>query len=424
MFRGLDQRNQKFYQQVADMVTRINSNKSTIKNEVYKTPTPERYHALLHKVLLNFQVLKKIVKKTEFMKNLSLGVVIAYEVLTKKIRNDGFRRKLKQAMGTDELKEPITKSFVRINTLKGTFADLDGFITKATCIPNVYEIFDHEVNKGNEPNNIDQEIESNDIESYESQEDTSSEDEANKAVSQEKEKEKEGEIVASHKKIKDLHLLKLVPGKIKVQNFSSCLPAFILNPEKDSVVLDATAAPGNKTTHLCSIMENTGKIYAFERNSERYTNLVANLESYGATNVQPIHSDFLKITPETYKPDYILLDPSCSGSGIHVNYKKVQKRIDTLQNFQAMMLNHALKFGAKKVVYSVCSVHPEEGEAVVKEALEKNPDYELENIPNYTEARGVEGYEFKDLVVRTNNEDDGTIGFFVALFTKKQPTEQ
>lgn len=421
MFRGLDQRQQKFYQQVADMVTRINSNKSTIKNEVYKTPAPERYHALLHKVLLNFQVLKKVVKKTEFMKNLSLGVVVAYEILTKKIRNDGFRRKLKQALGTDTLKDVKTKSFVRINTLKATVADLDGFIIKQTCIPNVYEIFDDEETTKPAVAKVTEDVESGDIESYESQDESSNEESSESVAPVQKQ---ENETAPTHKKIKDLFISKLVPEKIKVQNFSSCLPAFILNPSKDSTVIDATASPGNKTTHLCSIMENTGKIFAFERNSERYNTLVTSLETYGATNATPIHSDFLKITPEQYKPDYILLDPSCSGSGIHVNYTKAQKRIDTLHNFQAMMLNHALKFGAKKVVFSTCSVHSEEGEDVVKEALEKNPEYELEMIPNYTEARGLDGYDFKDYVVRTNNDDDGTIGFFVALFVKKTPTEQ
>lgn len=418
MFRGLDQRHQKFYQQVADMVTRVNSNRATIKSEVYKTPTPERFQALLHKVLLNFQVLKKVVKKTEFMQNLSLGVVVAYEILTKKIRNDGFRRKLKQAMGTDKLKDVKTRTFVRVNTLKGCVSDLDGFLIKQTCIPNVYEVFDSEKASVERTKPAAEEIESDDIESYDEQDSVSEIEESSST------KEAESPIETPHKNIKDLFISKLVPEKIKVQNFSSCLPAFILHPEKNSIVIDATASPGNKTTHLCSIMENTGKIIAFERNSERFETLKTNLESYGATNVQAIHSDFLKITPEQYKPDYILLDPSCSGSGIHVNYKKVQKRIDTLHNFQAMMLNHALKFGAKKVVYSTCSDDAEEGESVVKEALEKHPEYELENIPNYTDSRGQDGYEFKDLVIRTNNENNGTIGFFVALFKKKETTDQ
>jgi hypothetical protein len=165
MFRGLDQRRQKFYHQVAGIIKKINSNRSAIKNEVYKTNAPERYQALIHKVLLNFSVLKKVVKKTEFMKNLILGTVIAYEIFTKKIKNDGYRRKLRQALGTDKLKEVQIKTFVRINTLKGSISDLEGFACKETCIPNVYEILDSQSKINNDEQDC-QESESGDIESY------------------------------------------------------------------------------------------------------------------------------------------------------------------------------------------------------------------------------------------------------------------
>lgn len=424
MFRGLDQRKQKFYHQVASIIKKINSNRGTIKSEIYKTKTPERYHALVHKVLLNFQILSKVVKKTEFMKNLTLGTVIAYEILTKNIRNDGFRRKLRQALGIDKLKEVKTKTFVRLNTLKGTVNDLDGFIIRETCIPNVYEILDSQPKEQVQVPDCSEDS-SKELESYDLEEScTDSDDVSIETKSEGTIENQQNTQVSTSKTIKDLILLNLVSEKIKIQNFSSCLPAFVLNPELNSVVIDATASPGNKTTHLCSIMENTGKIYAFERNLDRFNTLKSQVEKYGASNIEAIHCDFLKVSPDNYKPDYILLDPSCSGSGIHINYEKDQKRIDTLHNFQAMILNHALKFGAKKVVYSVCSVHVEEGESVVKEALEKNLDYELECIPDYTGERGYDGFEFKDLVLRTSNEDNGKIGFFVALFRKKTVTQQ
>lgn len=425
MFRALDQRTQSFYNTVAKMVSRVNNKLSTIKKEVYSTKTPERYQALLHKVMINYKVLRNIVRETNFMKNVPLGVVLAYEILTKKIRNDGFRRKLKQAMKDQKLKNIKTRTFIRLNTLKATEEDIKDFITKKTCIPNVYEIFD-EV-----PEETVEEYDSASIESYEEDigegnvddentEDDTAEDENTEDNADDEDNADESSQKIRYKKIRDLFKSNLVPEKVKVQNFASCLPAFILNPEPESVVIDATASPGNKTTHLCSIMSNTGKIYAFERNEVRYNTLKEQVEKYGASNIETYHSDFLKVAPEKYNVDYILLDPSCSGSGIHINYQKDKSRINKLKNFQAMMLNHALKFNPKAVVYSVCSIHKEEGEEVVKEALEKNPEYEVATIENYTEQRGYEGYEFSDKVVRTSNEDDkGTIGFFVALLKKR-----
>ncbi|KAM0681618.1 putative 28S rRNA (cytosine-C(5))-methyltransferase [Glugoides intestinalis] len=431
MFRGLDQRVQKFYNNVAAMVSKINSKRSTIKTEVYRTEAPERYQALLHKVLINYKVLQKVVKKTNFMKNIPLGVVIAYEILSKKIKNDGYLRKLKGALGKEKLKVAKTRCFVRINTLKATESDLAGYITVKTCIPNVYEIFDEppqeeEIDQGSEVEsyeNLDYEEESTtDLENNSNEQEYESEEvndiDINEVDINEADNSKVQKI--SYKKIKDLFKYNLVPEKIKIQNFSSCLPAFVLNPEPNSTVIDATASPGNKTTHLCSIMNNTGKIYAFERNKTRYDTLVEQVKKYGSNNIETIHADFLRADPEKYKADYVIVDPSCSGSGIHLNYEKNDKRLGKLKNFQAMMLNHAFKFGPKAVVYSVCSKHHEEGEDVVKEALEKNPTYELETIGYHTKHRGHTGFDFSEKVIRTSDEDeDGSIGFFVALFKRK-----
>lgn len=411
MFRSLDQRKQQFYKKVASMIVRINHNMSTIKSEIYKTKTPKRYHALLHKVLLNYDLLRELVKKSDYMKDIPLGTIMVHEILTKQIRNDGFRKKFQRLLGDRKLQTASNKTYIRINTFKGKVEDLIDFELKETCIPNVYEVLNKDIEK-----------EELDLESYESNEESIEENGENSISEIDSEDFEVEEEVKKFKKPSELFNSKEIMDKIKVQNFSSCLPAFILNPKKDSTVIDAAASPGNKTTHLSSIMENTGTIYAFERNLERYKNLVKNVEQYGCTNIKTFHKDFLKVKPEEYKVDYILLDPSCSGSGIHTNYKKEQKRINSLRNLQAMLLNHALKFNAEKVVYSVCSVHHEEGEDVVKEALEKNENYELEEIKNYTNKRGIEGYEFSDKVIRTDATQKGDIGFFVALFKRKDVT--
>lgn len=420
MFRRLDQRSQKFYKDVATMVRRINSKRSTIKTEVYKTQSPKRFHALLHKVLLNYAVLKEIVKKTDFMKDVPLGVIIAYEILTKKIRNDGFRRQFKKILGDRTLETVHRKTWIRINTLKGKSEDLAEFNMKDTCIPNVFEIVDSQ-DASQTYKNLD-DIESYDEDAGYSSDENVADDPEDDDIAEEDDIDEENDINTdkTRKTSRDLFKMPEILEKVKVQNFSSCLPAFILNPEPNSFVIDATAAPGNKTTHLCSIMGDTGKILAFERNKERYDVLVDQVQKYGASNIETVHKDFLKVKPEEYKPDYVLLDPSCSGSGIHINYKQDQKRIETLRNFQSMMLNHALKFNPKALVYSVCSRNKEEGEDVVKEALEKNPGFYLENLGNYTSRRGIEGYDFSDKVIRTGSSEEGDIGFFVALFRRKE----
>ena len=106
-------------------------------------------------------------------------------------------------------------------------------------------------------------------------------------------------------------------GKLILQDKASCFPAVILDPPcgEDAVVIDATAAPGNKTSHLSALMHNTGKVlmdartndavlltcsklYAFERNKKRYTTLKHMLDTAGCRNVEALNFDFLAVDPK------------------------------------------------------------------------------------------------------------------------------
>jgi putative methyltransferase len=77
------------------------------------------------------------------------------------------------------------------------------------------------------------------------------------------------------------HLLK---GEIIIQDKASCFPAFILNPSMNCDVIDACAAPGNKTSHLSSIMGNTGNIFAFDADSRRLGTLKTLTKRAGCTS--------------------------------------------------------------------------------------------------------------------------------------------
>lgn len=59
-------------------------------------------------------------------------------------------------------------------------------------------------------------------------------------------------------------------GSLILQDKASCFPAFILNPPPKSQCIDCCSAPGNKTSHLSAIMNNTGKIFAFEKDKRRF----------------------------------------------------------------------------------------------------------------------------------------------------------
>ncbi|KAL5504035.1 hypothetical protein ACEPAH_8108 [Sanghuangporus vaninii] len=244
-------------------------------------------------------------------------------------------------------------------------------------------------------------------------------------------------------------------GKIILQDKASCFPAVILSPPAhgNAYVIDATAAPGNKTTLLSALMKGRGKLYAFERDKKRFSTLKKMVARAHCGNVEPTNADFLAADPHDARysrVSHILVDPSCSGSGIvnrldHLleigepsledenDLDAQEERLQKLAAFQLSMIKHAMKFPAvEKIVYSTCSVHAAENEDVVSQALAsdeaKNGNFFLadrgEVLPTWPrrglpERMRVFNIQAESLI-RCIPGDDHTNGFFVSCFIRKK----
>lgn len=235
----------------------------------------------------------------------------------------------------------------------------------------------------------------------------------------------------------DFHTTELYKnGSLILQDKASCLPAFILNPPQGSIIIDACAAPGNKSSHLASIIKDKGTVYAFDLEEGRLKLMKYLLSKTSATCVQPLHQDFLKAHhnhPVYSEVEYILLDPSCSGSGIVSRMDKyldsernevsqeTEKRLNGLCRFQTAVLSHALGFPkVKKVIYSTCSIFQEENENVVEKAYMRFGDtFELVNVLPKWKNRGIGSWSEAYKCLRACTETDRTNGFFVAMFERK-----
>lgn len=240
-------------------------------------------------------------------------------------------------------------------------------------------------------------------------------------------------------------------GRLILQDKASCLPVFILAPpvNEETHAIDATAAPGNKTSHLSAVMGNIGKIYAFERDKGRFKTLERMLLRARCKNVETTCGDFLETNPfdEKFgKVSHILLDPSCSGSGIvnRMDYLMEHEDSDSedaqserllkLAQFQLLMIKHAMKFPkAQKIVYSTCSVHPEENEHVVQDALKSDEAIQGRFrlaprslvLPSWV-RRGLsaemDNPDDAESLIRTLPGEDRTNGFFVCVFIRSEDT--
>ncbi|KAH9508701.1 putative 28S rRNA (cytosine-C(5))-methyltransferase [Bulinus truncatus] len=216
------------------------------------------------------------------------------------------------------------------------------------------------------------------------------------------------------------------------QDKASCVPAHVLKPACGSVVLDSCAAPGNKTSHLISLMNDKGEVIAMDQDLKRMNMMSKLLEKNGAKNVKLVHQDFLTVQPDSEdakRIQFILVDPSCSGSGMlgvqqgRDIYDTDKERLRTLSRFQISILKHALQFpSVERVVYSTCSVHQEENEQVVEQAMSHFSDqFEFDVIfPDFNCNRGLEGYPHSKYFLRLSPENNLTQGFFIACFQRRK----
>lgn len=199
-----------------------------------------------------------------------------------------------------------------------------------------------------------------------------------------------------------------------VQDPSTLVAPDLLDPQPGERVLDACAAPGGKATYMAQKMEGRGEVIACDLYESRVSRLRENVARLGAANVRVHLLDFMMPleagSPLLDSPfDRILLDVPCSNTGVIRRRVDVRWRLteeDFLRMpFQQMALVRRavplLKSGGK-LVYSTCSLEPEENAGVVGVIQREFPELELEETQSVLPFR------------------DGIDGAFAALFKKRQ----
>ena len=213
-----------------------------------------------------------------------------------------------------------------------------------------------------------------------------------------------------------------IDGKITVQDESAMLIAPLLDIEDNLTVIDLCCAPGGKTTHIGELLNNTGKVLAFDLYPQKLELVRENAERLGITNIDLGEMDATKLNVNLIGlADRVLIDVPCSGIGIirkkpEIKWTKKRSEIKELVEIQRQIMDNAWEYLKKDgvMIYSTCTVNKEENQENITWFLNKHKDAKIEKIFVGRE----ENLRYDDLGTLTIFPNQYMDGFFVTKIKK------
>jgi len=221
-------------------------------------------------------------------------------------------------------------------------------------------------------------------------------------------------------------------GYFYTQEAASMIPPIVLEPKPHEIILDIAASPGSKTTQIAQYMQNKGILIANDYTYERMKPLSINLQRCGVTNTVITLMEGQWFKKSGIEFDRILVDAPCSGTGtIRKSLKTIgiwnPDMIRRLSITQKQLIETGFNLLKENgtLVYSTCSLEPEENEEVVDFLINKYENARLEEIKlNIKRSDAILEFENKEYnkeikkCLRIWPQDNDTEGFFVAKIKK------
>jgi 16S rRNA (cytosine967-C5)-methyltransferase len=206
---------------------------------------------------------------------------------------------------------------------------------------------------------------------------------------------------------------------------ASQLVARMLAPARDAIVADCAAAPGGKSAHLAELIGPGGRVVALDLNLAGLKKTRLLTARLGHRNVFVARADVaiaIPIRPNSF--NYVLLDAPCSGTGTMREHPEIRWRLEPgdfarMATLQARMLDRAatLVRPGGVMVYSVCSLAPEEGSGIIGNFLARHREFAIDTPPALGE--GWAGLLDDDGCMRTRPDRGGLDGFFAARLMRR-----
>ncbi|MBR0351364.1 MAG: methyltransferase domain-containing protein, partial [Clostridia bacterium] len=223
-------------------------------------------------------------------------------------------------------------------------------------------------------------------------------------------------IIKNVKNIENMEEFK--QGLFTVQDTSAGLTAIILEPKENETILDACSAPGGKTTYIAELMNNKGKIYAWDIYPHRIKLIEENCKRLGITIVETQIQDAsesiknncqtnpapMAILPKKTAPsgiefDKILLDVPCLGIGVikrkpDIKWQRKKEDVKEITDLQYKILENCANYLKDNgvLVYSTCSILKEENEDIIRKFLQNNPKFIIEEEIKIKPTKKTDGF--------------------------------
>jgi 16S rRNA (cytosine967-C5)-methyltransferase len=250
-------------------------------------------------------------------------------------------------------------------------------------------------------------------------------------------------------------------GYFYVQDEASMLVPIILDPKPNEIVVDVCAAPGGKSTHIAELMGNKGivisrdihphKIELIKKSAEKLGINIIKTELQDAASLsdgqqdcrrnsqqntcrdrqkdacQDSHRDNRQDSQYVMKADRVLVDAPCSGSGIirrkpEIKWNRTPEQNEEIKKLQFKILTTSSKYVkiGGTLVYSTCSIEPDENIETVRNFLKSNNEFELTGFDELLPMSLAYAHETaKDGYINLFPNIDKTDGFFIAKMTRK-----
>ena len=214
-------------------------------------------------------------------------------------------------------------------------------------------------------------------------------------------------------------------GAFSIMTGGSMMACLAMDVKRGKQVLDCCAAPGGKTCYLAELMAGTGRVQAWDIHEHRTALIEAQARRLGLENIRPMVRDAAKKREDLYAAmDAVLLDAPCTGSGMlaekpDLKLRMTEESLQELTGIQRKLLDTVCEYvkPGGTLVYSTCSVLPEENGMQAEAFLRDHPDFEACELPGtiperyrqYWTGTGLQLLEYRD----------GAEGFYICRMRRK-----